>query len=58
MAKLLDFVLEDSEFKPHLRCYIYFQTKTLDKNINPIIPPEIGYIVSLILFFNDSFGFK
>ena len=39
MAKLVDCDLQVSEFEPQSRCYVYFRTNTLGKDINPLIYP-------------------
>ena len=38
--------------------YIHFQTNTLRKGMNPLIPPAMGEIVSLLFFYKDVFGIK
>ena len=56
MAKVLDF--EVSEFELDWRCYVLFRTNMLRKGLNPIIPPAMGQIISLLLFYKDGFGIK
>ena len=38
VAKILDCDIVLSKFKLRLRYYIFFQTNTLAKNMNPLIP--------------------
>ena len=54
MAKLLDCSLEVSEFKLQLPSYVYFWTYTFIKGMNSLIPPVLGWIVSLVFFYMDA----
>ena len=42
MAKELDYNIVISELKLQLHDYIHFQTNTLGKEKNPLIPPALG----------------
>ena len=56
MAKVLYVGLELSEFKLQSRYYTHFRTNTLGKGMNRLIPPFMGWIVSLLFFYKDDFG--
>ena len=58
MGKVLDFTLEVRVFEPQWRYCDNFQTNNLGKSMNPLIPPAINLIESLILFYKDGFGIK
>ena len=57
MDKVLNYSLEINEFKLQLHYYIQFQTNTFGKGVNPLIPPAIGLIISLLIC-NDSIDTK
>ena len=38
--------------------YIHFWTNTFGKDMNPLILPAMGSIVSLLFFYKDIFGIK
>ena len=42
MTKVLDYALEGSEFELRSRYYVYFQTKTPEKGIEPHYPCNFG----------------
>ena len=42
MGKVLDCSFEVGKFKPQLYYYIHFQTNTLWKGMNLLIPPAMG----------------
>ena len=50
MVKALNCIIEVSEFEQQLHYYIYFQTDTLRKGMNPFTPPVMGEIVLLLFF--------
>ena len=52
MAKLLDYVLEVSEFELQLRSYFHLWVW------NPLSPPAMGQIVSLLFFYKGGFIIK
>ena len=58
MTRLLDCTLEVNKFEPQLRCYVHFQTTTLEKGMNPLISPSIGKIVSLQFSHKDCYDIK
>ena len=60
VANVLDCDSVMSEFGLHSHSYLYFQTYTLGKGMNPLISPAIGWILLLILllFDKDGFGIK
>ena len=58
MARLLDCSLEVNVFELQSRYYIHFQTNTLGKGVNYLIPPALAYIVSLLFFDKDDFGIE
>ena len=43
---------------PVIFCYIHFQINTIGKGINPLIPPDMVHIVSLLSLYKDSIGIK
>ena len=47
---VLDNGFEAREFEHQSSYYIYFQTNTLDKGMNPLIPQTMGQIVWLLFF--------
>ena len=57
MAKVLDCGLEVIEFE--LSCYYtHFQINSLGKGMNPLVPPAISQVVSLLFFYMDGFSIK
>ena len=58
MIKVLDFGLKVSVFELQSCYYVHFRTNTLRKGMNPIIPPVMGWIVSLPFFYMEGFGIK
>ena len=38
VANVLDYEIVVGEFELHLRDYVYFQTNTLEKSMNPLSP--------------------
>ena len=51
VANILDCKIRVSEFKLQLHYYVHFQTNTLDKIINFLIPPNYGINSTTIFFF-------
>ena len=45
-----------SEFKPQARYYIFFLTN--GKDMNPLIPPAMGWILPVLFFFKDDISMK
>ena len=41
---------EESKFKPYSPHYVYFQINTLEKRMNHLNLPVLGYIVALLFF--------
>ena len=58
VANALDWRILVSEFEPHLHCYVYFLINTNSKGMNALIPPALGFIVSVLFFFRDGFDVK
>ena len=58
MAKVLDCSLEVNEFDLKSHYYIHFQINPLQKDMNPLIPPVMSQIVSMLFFNMDGFGIK
>ena len=58
MAKMLDCNLKVSEFELQSRYYIYFWTNNLGKEESWIILSTVGLIVSLLVFYTDSFDIE
>ena len=59
VGKVLDSGREVSEFELQSRYYVHYRTNTLEKGMKPFIPrPAIGYMISLLFFFQDGFGIK
>ena len=58
MDKLMNYGLEVNEFELQSRYYVHIWTNTLEKGMNPLIPPAMGDIVSLMFFYKDGFGIK
>ena len=50
MVKAMDCEIVVSEFELQSRYYVYFQTNTFGKGMNPLILPAMGQIVPLLLF--------
>ena len=42
MAKELHFGIQVSDFKLQSRYYVYFRTNTLRKDLQTLIPPDVG----------------
>ena len=57
-ANMLDCEIVGSEFKLQSSNYVHVRTNSLQKVMNPFIPPAIGSIVSLLSFYKDGFGIK
>ena len=47
-----------SESELQIGYYIHFQTNTVGKGMNTLIPRAISQIVSLLFFYKDEFGIK
>ena len=56
MANGLDNDIVVSEFELQSRFYIHFQTNTLGKGMNSLILSVSGYIVPLLLLYEDEFS--
>ena len=56
MAKVLNCSLELNEIELQSPYYIHFRTDILKKVINLLISPAMGWIVSLLFFYKNSFG--
>ena len=50
MAKVLDCGRVVNEFELQTRYYVHFWTKTLWKNMNPLIPPAMHSILPLLKY--------
>ena len=55
---MLDCKIVECKFEQKSHPYIHFQTNTLDKDMNPLIPLAMGWIVPLLFFSKDSFGIR
>ena len=55
---MLDCKIIVNDFEHQLHYYIHFQTNTIVKGMNIIIPPTMGWMVPLLLFYKDSFLIK
>ena len=49
-----DIVVTEFELQPHN--YVHFLTNELEESMNPLIPPAMGKIVLLLVFYTDQFG--
>ena len=58
VANMLDCGIVVRECKLQLYYYVHFLINTLGKDINTLIPPAMGYVELLLLFYKDSFGIK
>ena len=58
MAKLLDYDIVVNELEMQSLYYVHFQTNTLGKGMNPLIPPIMSWIVLLQPFYKDGFDVK
>ena len=58
MVKAMDCGIIDSEFVLQSRYYVHFRTNTPGKGLYPLILPAMGKIVSLLFFYENSFGIK
>ena len=58
VACVPDFDIVVSEFELQSQYCVRFQTHTLGKGMNPLIPPSLGDILSLLYFYKDTFGIK
>ena len=58
MARVLDYGLEVIEFNLQSRCYVHLQTNSLTKGMNPVIPPVMSLILSLLYFYKDGCSFN
>ena len=58
IVKEIDCGLVISEFELQSRYYVHFRANTLGKGMNPLIPPAMGQILSLLFFKKDDFGIK
>ena len=58
MVKALDCGIVVRKFELQSSYYVHFQTNTLGKGMDPLIPPAIGWIVPLLSFWKDGFGIK
>ena len=38
--------------------YVRFQTNTLEKGMNSLVPPAMGQIVSMLFLYKDDFGIR
>ena len=47
-----------SKFELQSRYYVHFQTKILEKGMNPILPQSICFIAPLHFFYKDGFAIK
>ena len=47
-----------SEFELQSHYDAHFQSYTLEEGMNPLIFPSTGSIVSMLLFYKNSFGIK
>ena len=58
MVKAMDCRIVVSEFVLQSRYYVHFRVNTLEKGMNPLILPAMGWIVPLMFFSENSFGIK
>ena len=57
-ANVLDCGPKENEFGLQSHHYVHFLTYNFWKGMNPLIPPVMAQIVSLLLFYKDSFDIK
>ena len=53
VTNVLDYNIVVGDFKLQSCYYIHFWT-----GMNPLIPPAVGEIIPLLLFYKDGFGIK
>ena len=53
---VLDCDIVIKEFELQSRNYVHFRTYTLRKAMNPFLPPAMGCIIPLLLFYKDGTG--
>ena len=58
MSIMLDCSLKACGFDLQLHYRTQFWTNTLGKNMNPLIPPAVALITSLLFFYKDCFGIE
>ena len=58
VVRVLKNGLEVSKFKLQSCYHFRIQINTFGKGINHLIQPNMGYIVPLLFFYKDGFGFK
>ena len=58
MAKVPDYDLKVSKFELTSHCYVHFRNNTLEKSVNPLIPPAIDLIAPLPFFYKYDPGIK
>ena len=56
MVKAMDSVISEFELQP--RYYVHFRTNTLGKGMNPLILPDMGWIVPLLFFQENGFSIR
>ena len=58
VANVLDCDIVESRFELQSRFYVHFRISTLWKGMKPYIPSTMGWMVPLLLFYEDGFGFE
>ena len=53
MTNVLDCDIAVTEFEPQSRYYVHFR-----KDMNPLVPLAMGWIILLLLYSMDTFGSK